>query len=167
MRTNEMIPNSVSHDTTNPLHALWACLLPESGAEFYTFAGEANILATVILAPGGGLSKRHRKLAMAHPLVSFNVRGDWQRAPSPADFDPITLRWGISNASDIAVWSAPFPQFADDFAEWRDAAAGARFVMTIETTIERAAEWADLVRRWKRRAASVRFFGPESVEAAT
>jgi hypothetical protein len=151
----------------NPLRALYPLLVPESGASFSTISGEARTIAQVFLAPGDGLSRRHRNLALAHPLVSFHVRGDWQRAPSPAAFHPITLRWGLYNSDNIAVWSAPFPQFADDVGEWGIAAAnaGSRFTTIIETTIEQAAAWATVVRRWRRRSAALRFFGPESVEA--
>jgi hypothetical protein len=161
---DQTLHDPVSHSTTNPLHALWAQLVPQSGAFFGTMIGEAKTIATILLSPGGGLSREDRKFALAYPLVSGSVRGDLQHAPSPGDFHQATLRWMIDNASDIAVWSAPFPQFADDVAEWGIAAAsnGARFTLTIETVAEKAAEWADLVRRWKRRAASVRFFGPES-----
>jgi hypothetical protein len=166
---NQSLHDLASHDTINPLHAIWACLVPQSGAEFYTFVGEAKTLAKILLAPGGGLSKRHRNLAMAHPheFVSGCVRGDWQHAPPPGDFHQTTLRWMIKNATDIAIWSAPGTQFADDVAEWGIAAASnGAFTLTIETVAEKAAEWAGIVRKWKKRSASVRFFGPDGVEAA-
>jgi hypothetical protein len=163
--TSQSLHDSVSSGTYgNPRHAVYAALLPESGAFFGTLAGEAKTIAQIFLALGDGLSGHNRRLALAHPCVSFNVRGDWTRAPSPADFDRATLRWGIGNATDIAVWSAPFPQFADDVARWGiDAADGdGRFVTIIDTVPERAAEWSALVRRWKKPTASLRFFGPES-----
>jgi len=156
--------------TTNRLHALWALLVPQSGAFFGTMSGEAKTVATILLAPGGGLSSYQRGRALAHPFVSCSVRGDsetWRPAPSPDDFNRTTLLWAIDNASGIAIWSAPFPQFADDVARWGiDAAnSGARFILTIETAAGRVAEWAALARRWKRRAASLRFFGRETAEA--
>jgi hypothetical protein len=158
-----MIHDSASHGTYDARHALYSLLIPESGASFSTIAGEAKTIAKVFLAPGDGLSRRHRNLALLHPRVIFTVRGDWQRAPSPKDFHQVTLRWGIDNADSIAIWSAPFPAFSDAFTEWRLTAVdtGARFVSMIETTIDRAAEWAALVWRWKRRSVSIQFFGPE------
>ena len=164
--TIRSLHNSASSSTFNARHALYAALLPESGAFFATIAGEAKTIAQVLLAPGDGLSSYHRDLALEHSLVSFSVRGDWERAPAPADFHRATLRWAINNATDIAVWSAPFPQFKDDVVLWGETAVnnGARFLLKIETTAQRAAEWAALVRRWKKPAASIRFFGPESAE---
>lgn len=157
--------NSVPHGTPNVLHAAYALLIPQSGAFFATIAGGAKTIAQVFLAPGGGLSGKHRKFALSHPYISFNVRGDWQRAPSPEDFSSTTLRWGIKNSNAIAIWSAKFPKFSDDVFEWGVEAinSGARFVTIIETVAERAAEWAAFVRRWKQAGASLRFFGPESV----
>jgi hypothetical protein len=154
--------------TRDARHALYALIVPESGAALITMAGECKTIAKVFLAPGDGLSRSHRSLALAHPQVIFTVRGDYKRAPSPKDFHQVTLRWGIDNADSIGIWSAPYPECSDAFTEWRIAAdnAGARFVTIIETTIDRAAEWAALVRRWKRRSASLRFFGPESTGVA-
>src|SRR5262249_28057175 len=128
--------------------------IPQWGAEFYTLAGAANIVAKVFLAPGGGLSKRHRRLAEAHPIVSCTIRADvepWRAAPSPDEFDRVTLRWAIYGASRIAIWSAPFPQFVEEVGMWSERAVeeGARFRTTIETTAARAPDWANIVRRWK------------------
>ena len=137
--------------------------IPQTGAAIYTMAGPAKTLAAILIAPGAGLSRRHRRLAEAHPLVSCSIRGDSETgrsAPAPDDFHQITLRWAIFGANRISIWSAPFPQCADDHARWGIGAAndGARFVTTIETTEERAAEWSALVDRWKRKTAIVRVF---------
>jgi hypothetical protein len=159
-----MIHDFASHGTYEARHALYSLIVPESGASLITIAGEAKTIAKVILAPGDGLSRRHRSLALAHPhdLVCATVRGDWQRAPSPADFDPVTLRWMIDNATDIAVWSAPWSLFADEVARWGIDAAnnGARFLLTIDTVAEKASVWAAFVRGWMRRSAALTFFGP-------
>jgi hypothetical protein len=142
--------------------------LPQSGAQFLTIVGEAKTLAEVLLAPGDGLSRYHRQMAEAHPLVQCSVRGDPDGiglAPFPEHFDQTTLRWTIDNADHIAIWSAPYPQRCDDLRRWFICAvnAGARFITTIETNEDRASEWVDLVERWKRKTTSVRVFGPEIV----
>jgi hypothetical protein len=160
----------LAHDGTfDAVHVAYALLVPASGASLNTIVGEAKTIAQVLLAPGAGLSKRHRDFALAppHDLVSAAVRGDWERAPSPGAFHQATLRWAVKNAVHITVWSAVYPHFADDIARCDIDAAnnGARFLLRIETVAEKAAEWADIVRRWKRPAASVRFFGPVSAEA--
>ena len=137
--------------------------IPQSGAEFYTLAGEAKTVAQIFLAPGGGLSRYHRQLAEAHPFVSCNLRGDsdvrWP-APSPEDFHQATLRWAIRGADYIAIWSATYPQCADDVGRWGVGAAdeGAHFVTTIETNEDRAPEWAALIERWKRKDRPVALF---------
>ena len=160
-----MIHDSASLGTPNALHATWALLIPQSGAFFATIAGEAKTLAQVFLAPGGGLSSKQRKFASSHPSVSFNVRGDWERAPLPENFDRATLRWGIKNSNALAIWSAKYPNFADDVFEWgiQESNSGARFVTIVETVAERATAWATFVRRWKQPGASLRFFGPENI----
>lgn len=139
--------------------------IPQSGARLYTISGAAHTLAKVFLAPGSGLSKDQRRLVGAHPLALCTVRGDpgtGVSAPRPGDFHRVTLRWLIDRADHIAIWSAPHPQLVDEYASWsiRTVDGGARFVTTIETTPDRATEWHDLIWRWKRRAAVVRFFGP-------
>lgn len=137
--------------------------IPQSGAEFYTLAGEAKTVAQVFLAPGGGLSLYHRQLAESHPFVSCSLRGDAEAgrpAPSPEDFHQATLRWAVRGADHIAIWSATYPQCADDFGRWGVGTAndGARFITTIETTEERATEWAALAARWKRKSCTVKMF---------
>lgn len=145
--------------------------IPQSGAELYTIAGEANTLALILLAPGGGLSSYHRKLAQAHPTISGTVRGEAETgrlAPSPGDFHQVTLRWMLKTASHVALWSAAFPQFADDVTRWGVDAVnnGARFLLTIESAAEKVAEWTALVRRLKRPSTTLTFFGPAVAEAA-
>jgi hypothetical protein len=147
-------------------------LIPHWGAEFYTICGEAKTLAKVLLAPGDGLSRHHRRLAEAHPLVKCSVRADWEAwrpAPPPDAFHRVTLRWAIENASHIVIWSAPFPEYAEEVGNWHDKAIqeDARFVVTIETTPGRANEWISLVQRWKRRSAAFRVFGPGDTEPET
>src|SRR5271156_2552716 len=136
---------------------------PQSGAQLRTIVGEAKTLAAVLLAPGAGLNRYHRRMAEAHPLVQCSVRGDPEGiglAPLPEHFDQTTLRWTIDNADHIAIWSAPYPQRCDDVWRWGIGVvnAGARFVTTIETNEDRAPEWADLVERWKRKACPVELF---------
>src|SRR5262245_32150983 len=136
--------------------------IPLWGSEFYTIAGPADIIGQVLLAPGRGLTKQHRRLAEAHPIISCSIRADaepWRAAPSADEFHPITLRWGIYSANKIAIWSAPFPQFAEEVGMWSERAVdeGARFRTIIETTAARAADWANVVRKWKRRATEVQF----------
>lgn len=145
--------------------------IPQSGAEFYTLAGEAKTVAQIFLAPGAGLSRYHRELAEAHPFVSCSLRGDPEGArpaPSPEEFHQATLRWAIRGADRIAVWSATYPQCADDFGRWGVGAAnaGARFITTIETTEDRAPEWVALVARWKRKSCAVEMFSTATTEGS-
>lgn len=124
------------------------------------------MLAQVFLSPGDGLSRYHRRLAEAHPLVSCAVRGDpgGRPAPLPDHFHRTTLQWIIYSADHIAIWSAPYPQRRDDLWRWGTDAvnAGGRFSTTIETTEARAPEWAVLVERWKRKACPVALFAAET-----
>jgi hypothetical protein len=136
---------------------------PQSGAQFRTIVGEAKTLAVVFLAPGDGLNRAHRRMAEAHPLVQCSVRGDPDGiglAALPEHFHEITLRWMIHSADNIAIWSATYPQCADDVGRWGVGAAneGAHFVTTIETNEDRAPEWAALVARWKRKSCRVVLF---------
>jgi hypothetical protein len=144
---------------------------PQSGAQFRTIVGEAKTLAVVFLAPGGGLSRYHRRLAEAHPLVQCSVRGDPDGiglAALPEHFHEITLRWMIRQADNIVIWSAPYPQCADDVGRWGVGAAneGAHFVTTIETNEDRAPEWAALVARWKRKSCPVKMFSTETTRGS-
>jgi hypothetical protein len=163
----QSIHDSPPHVSYEVERALAGRLIPESGASFTTIAGEATAVAQVFLAPGDGLSRRHRRLAQAHPLVSCNIRADWSRPPSPDAFHQDTLRWAAENATDVALWSAPYPEFADEVAEWGILAAerGSRFVLIVETTIEKVAEWARFVRRCMQHSVDIKFFGPERAEA--
>jgi hypothetical protein len=143
---------------------LYSALIPQSGAELFTISGEARTLASVLLAPGDGLSDHHRRLAEAHPVVEYSVRADYgtsRPSPSPDAFHHGTLQWAIGGATHIVIWSAPYPQHADEVAMWgmRAVEDGARFVTTVETTPERSHEWMELVQRWKRPSAIVRVFG--------
>jgi hypothetical protein len=167
---NHSLHDAGSYDTDK---AILAALIniPQSGAEFYTVVGEANTVAMVLLAPGGGLSSYHRRLAQAHPIISGTVRAEAEigrPAPSPGVFHKSTLGWMLKNASHVAIWSGVFPQFAEDITRWGIEATnnGARFLLTIETAREKAAEWAALARRWKRPGTALTFFGPASVEVA-
>src|ERR1700733_13954309 len=86
---------------------------PQSGAQFRTICGAAQTLAMVLLAPGAGLNRAHRRMAEAHPLVRCSVRGDPEGnglAALPEHFHQVTLRWMIDSADRIAVWSAPYPE---------------------------------------------------------
>jgi hypothetical protein len=137
--------------------------IPQSGCSFATIAGEANTVAQVILAPGDGLGKYHRRLAEAHPVVMCAVRGDLEPPAAPDAFHRTTLRWALYSADYIAIWSAPFPEFYDDVgrAGMQAVDDGRWFLVTIETTAERAPEWAAFVQRWKRKTTPVRVYGPE------
>jgi len=97
--------------------------------------------------------------------VMCTVRGDpgsiFLPAPSPGQFDEATLRWAIRSADEIAIWSAPFPELADEYAQWSVEAAdrGARCITTIETTPDRASEWRHVADAWKPRKTRIRLFG--------
>lgn len=121
------------------------------------------MLAVVLLAPGGGLSRAQRRMAEALPRVECTLRGypdGAESAPLPEHFHETTLRWTILSADKIAIWSAPHPQLIDDVALWNISAvnAGSRFITTIATTEERAPEWAALIERWKRKSTPVELF---------
>jgi hypothetical protein len=103
-------------------------------------------------------------LADAHPFVDCVIRAESdgiRGAPAPEAFDAVTLRWAISSADYIGVWSAPFPKFANDVARWgiRAADEGAHFITKIETSESSAVQWLTFVERWKRAATVVRVFG--------
>jgi hypothetical protein len=94
---------------------------PQSGAQFRTIATDEKTVAAVFLAPGDGLSNAPRRMAEAHPFVHCSVRGDPDGvgvAALPDQFHKTTLRWMIDRADKIAIWSAPYPQRADDVREW-------------------------------------------------
>jgi hypothetical protein len=138
---------------------------PQSGAQFRTIVGDSKALAVVFLAPGEGLSRAHRRMAEAHPLVQCSVRGDPDGnglAALPEHFHEPTLRWMIRGSDQIAIWSAPYPQRYDDVARWGVANANAHFVVTIETNEERAPEWIALVEHWKKKSCAVEVFASET-----
>lgn len=140
---------------------------PQSGAQFRTICGQTKALAQVLLAPGSGLSRAHRQMAEAHPLVRCLVRGDPEGdglAALPEHFHKSTLRWMIHRADNIAVWSAPFPKRAEDVWRWdaESLGAGMRFLTTIETNEDRAPEWVALIDRWKRKVCSVEVFSGQA-----
>jgi hypothetical protein len=139
--------------------------IPQCGAELYTLAGEAKPVAAVLLAPGGGLTKRHRRLAEAHDVVSCSIRADLENSPSPDAFDRITLRWAIYSADLIALWSAPFPQRADRLRRdyFQAVETGARFLTIIETNERCEPAWTAFIQRWKRKATPARTYAPEIV----
>jgi hypothetical protein len=148
-------------------------LVPSAGAQVLTYVGEGKPLATVLLSPGSGLTKRDRQqIVSAHPLVCCTVRleapFEWQRSPSPDDFHPATLSWMMRSADHIAIWSAPFPQRSQEWGRANSQAImyGAKFLLTIETCVEGDAQWRDLVQRWKRKRSQVVVFGPEGADAA-
>lgn len=137
---------------------------PQSGAQFRTIATDEKMLALVLLAPGGGLSNAHRRMAEAHPFVQCSVRGDLDDtagAALPEHFHKTTLRWMLDRADKMAIWSAPFPQRADDVREWWKIRV--HFGTLIETNEDRAREWLAFVNRWKRRTCSVEMFSAQSV----
>jgi hypothetical protein len=140
-------------------------LLPDEGCLFVTWADRdltQPILGAVIVAPGAGLPKHKRQLAEAHPTVRCTIRADRTPAPEPPAFHRATVKWAIQNADRIAIWSAPFPDLAEEFLQSGIAAtsAGARFRLTIECNQENAAEWIAFVERLRRKATPVRVFGP-------
>jgi hypothetical protein len=149
---------------------LGALLFPTSGAKMATLLAKDAVktVAQIWLAPGGGLPKQLRKLAIEHDVVRVSVRGEvyyGRPTPFPYEFHQSTLRWALKRTHQIAVWSAPFPEFADDIGEWLcdEAFFGSRFQMIIETVPLRAAEWREFIARWKGPRTEVRFFGPEGV----
>jgi hypothetical protein len=94
---------------------------PESGAQFRTIATDEKMIAAVFLAPGDGLGNAHRRMAEAHPIVQWSVRGDPEGvglAALPDQFHKTTLRWMIDRADKIAIWSAAYPRCADEVREW-------------------------------------------------
>jgi hypothetical protein len=133
--------------------------LPESGAQFRTFATDAKMSAVVLMAPGDGLSNAHRRMAEAHPFVECSVRGDLDGvagATLPEHFHKTTLRWMLDRADKIAIGSAPYPQRADDVREWWKIRV--HFGTLIEINEDRAAEWLAFINRWKRKTCSVELF---------
>jgi hypothetical protein len=135
----------------------------------HSMLGSAKSLATIFVAPGGGLDRKRRRRAQTHDHVSVTFRGEsyfGHPAPSYRAFDASTLRWAVSNAKQVACWSAPYPEHMDDIGTWMvDAAnAGSRFQVMIETVPSRAAEWCEAIGRWKGPTTEVRVFGPECVQ---
>jgi hypothetical protein len=163
---NRMISPSQESCTYNPSSPLSLAvaalgLMPQSDAVLITWCeGEEKPLAQVLLAPGEGLSRYHRKLAAAHPVVSCIVRGDRRPTPAPSAFHQPTLRWAIRSADHIKVWSAPFPEACEDVKRCDKAAAdaGCRFRTLIETNEEGEAEWLQLIERWRKRSTPIHVF---------
>jgi hypothetical protein len=142
--------------------------IPQSGVRLYSLVGKAKTVASILLAPGDGLNRRRRRFAESHEFIGCTVRADLGRPISPDAFHQTTLRWALYSADLIEVWSAPFPQLADDLCRASLAAvdAGSRFLTTIETTERDAPAWLRYVERWKRKGTPVRAYGPEIMEAA-
>ncbi len=142
---------------------LGALLFPTEDAKMATLLAHEGVktVAQIWLAPGDGLPNRLRKLAVGgHDVVRVSVRGEeyyGRPTPSPNEFHPPTLRWALKHSRQIAVWSAPYPELADDVGEW----LGSRFQMIVETVPSRAAEWREFIAQWKGPRTEVRFFGPE------
>ena len=114
------------------------------------------------LAPAGLTT--HRRMAEAHPFVQCSVRGDLggvAGAALPEHFHKTTLRWMLDRADKMAIWSAPYPQRADDVREWWKIRV--HFGTLIETNEDRAREWLAFVNRWKRKTCSVEMFSAQSV----
>ena len=155
-------PEGIYQPSDYALAAAAAGLIPESGASFATLSGEARTIGQVFLAPGGGLSKCQRQLAQHHSCCTVAIRADRTPAPAPAAFHRATLRWAIQNADRVMIWSAAFPNLADDVAEYGIAAVngGARFLTTIECSSENVEDWNALVERLRRPATVVEVFGP-------
>jgi hypothetical protein len=152
---------------------LGALLFPTEGAKMTTLLAKDAVktVAQIWLAPGGGLPKHLRRLAIVgHDVVQVMVRGEVYRygqvAPSPYDFHPSTLRWALKHSRQIAVWSAPYPEFGDDIGNWicDEALAGSPCCTIVETVPARAAEWREFIARLKGPRTEVRFFGPEGVQ---
>jgi hypothetical protein len=149
---------------------LASLLLPETGARMATMGGpDTKIMAKIFVAPGGGLDQRLRQGALVHEAVFVTFRGDvygGRPAPACAEFDATTLEWAVRKSRQVAIWTAPFPDYRDDVATWMvdTANAGSTFQTIIETVPSRAAEWAAAVDRWKDRDTEVRFFGPEGIQ---
>ena len=162
---------SESHVEVND-EILGALLFPTEGAKMATLLAEDAVktVAQVYLAPGGGLQKHLRKIAVgAHDHVHVAVRGDvyyGRPAPSPGDFHASTLKWALKHSRQVAVWSAPYPEFKDEIGTWMcdEALAGSSFQTIVETVPARAAEWREFILRWKGSRMEVRFFGPEGVQ---
>jgi hypothetical protein len=144
--------------------------IPQVGARVSSVIGEANTVGMVVLAPGPGLDKDTRaQIVSAHSAVCCSVRAE--RVPGYAKRPPVafhapTLLWMTEAADYLAIWSAPGTELSDEVATAGIAAVnnGARFPVTYETDIEGVAEWAAFVRRYKRAAAQLVFFGPEHGE---
>ncbi len=158
-----------TRESVSPLALATELILPAAGARVVSFVGDRKTVGQVFLAPGSGLSEHDcEQVIAAHAVVNCSIRAEaphpWQEPPQPVDFHSGTLRWMFKTADYICIWSAPFPQYADEVATTGIKAIedGAEFMVTIETTPERAAEWAELLRRWKRKKAKVAFFGPEN-----
>jgi hypothetical protein len=90
---------------------LGALLFPTEGAKMATLLAKDAVktVAQIWLAPGGGLPKHLRRLAIGgHDVVQVMVRGEVYRygqvAPSPYDFHPSTSRWALKHfAADCGV----------------------------------------------------------------
>ncbi len=174
--TSIMIANTAANgqsqvDVTDQI--LGDLLFPTTGTKMATLLAKDAVktVAQIWLAPGDGLPKHLRRAAVkAHDVVQVMVRGEvyrfGQAAPSPCDFHPSTLKWALKHTRQLAVWTAPFPEFVDDIGTWicAEALAGSSFQTTIETVPSRAAEWQEFVTRWKGPRTQVRFFGPEGVQ---
>jgi hypothetical protein len=142
---------------------LGALVIPQQGASFCTLSGEGTTVASIFLAPGRGLTESQRRCAEAHPIVSCHIRADLETGQpglSPLAFHRATLRWAISNAARIGLWSAPFPEGTEEMRAWAIKAYGdgVRFTTVIETAPGATPEWKRLVEKYKRNAATVTCF---------
>ncbi|SFI39779.1 hypothetical protein [Bradyrhizobium sp. Gha] len=147
---------------------LAALLVPDSGASFHTLIvpGGSKNIANVGLSPGGGLSKRARRIAIeAHDFVQFNIHAE-AGTEQVADFNASTLRWGFERSQQIAIWCEPGSSFYDNVGGWLVSAAnaGSKFQTIINTTPSQAEAWRAAVDRWKGRNCEVRLFGPEGLQ---
>jgi hypothetical protein len=148
---------------------IWDRLFPVEGASMATLLAHDAVktVCQIFLARGDGLPKRLREAALRapHDHVAFVVRGEvyyGQPAAAPDEFHFPTLRWAIRNSQQIAIWSAPGVELADDAGTWicAEALAGSTFQTVIETVPSRAAEWLALATRYKGPRTEVRVFGP-------
>ena len=142
--------------------------IPQSGARLYSLVGNEKTVASILLAPGDGLNRKRRRFAERHEFIGCTVRADLGWPISPDAFHQTTLRWALYSADLVQIWSAPFPQRADDLGCDILAAveAGSRFHTTSETTERDAPDWYRFIQRWKRTGTPVRPYGPEIMETA-
>ena len=128
-----------------------ALVIPKHGASVHTLIAQGpHSLAYVYLAPGGGLAKLARRIAVdAHAIVQTQVRAKSFAGREVADFDEDTLRWAFGRSEQIAIWSEEAKDFRAAVLKWlvSSLAAGSRFQTTIFTTPPHCEAWRMAVDR--------------------